>query len=230
MVEERIKLPWQPKQLGLIKFSSDFSPLEVSGEAVDADKASLILSTINRLSRSIGNFLRLGEMRIFSSWGGGRGLLYQNQRNQIQYELSDQVTCWEEVESSLEEDIEWKYYEQLIPFFSSFEEIVDYLNDMEMVTWFAVRKSISSSWKFNFKRNIADRKLIQQACNGAYRTIVIFSAQQLPRSRFCIGFENGKLWIWRDHRGDNLILLTKKASSNSQIQQVIQVGESFLLN
>ncbi len=194
-----------------------------------------ILSSFVRLVGQASPLLRLGTLRHLTSWGAGHGFTLQRQPEGQFFQYFDSVCGWEDVCSELQEEVEDRanalevVTEAGPPAFPNRNEISQLLNESKPVEWFAFRHGSSNTWTVHPKRHVIDREPIRKVCLLLFQADLILNNQQFPRSRIRASFENGRLWVWVNRKGDFLALLSSKGNSPGPSRQILQLGEAFRL-
>jgi len=210
-------------------YRSDFTPPPGLPALPHAAETGQILTPLGRLSANTGQLLRLGALRSVLAFGQGEGFFFRINRDQIQYERWAGVTSWEELDPELAELAVRTSWETSGPMFPSRTELAEHLKDLKIVSWFGFRSGTSNMWNHSLKGLVLNQKMISQACLGLFQVDLILTTQQFPRTRLCLSFEQGRLWLWGSAKTDYLAVATARSPSGFQLHPVIQLGEAFLI-
>lgn len=207
----------------------DFSPPPGLPAIAHATETGQILAPLGRLATNTGQLLRLGALRTVLAFGQGEGFFFRVGREQILYERWSGVTAWEELDPDLAELSARSSWDSSVPMFPSRNELSEHLKELKVVSWFGFRSGTSNMWNHSLKGLVLNQKVISQACLGLFQVDLILTTQQFPRTRLCLSFEQGRLWLWGSAKTDYLALATARTPSGFPLHPVIQLGEAFLI-
>lgn len=217
------------KKVASQTYRLDFTPPPGLPALPHAAETGQVLAPMARLANSTGQLLRLGTLRSALAFGQGEGFFFRIGRESVQYERWAGVTSWEELDPDLAELGGNPTWEPLVPVCPSRGEVSDLLKELKVVSWFAFRSGSSNMWNHALKGLVLNQKMISQACLGLFQVDLILTTQQFPRTRLCLNFEQGRLWLWGSAKTDYLAVATARTPSGFPLHPVIQLGEAFLI-
>ena len=219
---------WSPKKAMDITFSRGFKPLSSTDKDVDADDVGAILSVVDRLIFTAGNDLDLGRIRLMQSWGLGRGLNLNYQSDKIYYELREDISCWEDLDS---ENIKVKntgYIDPCYPILYSRPEFNLNFMSINGVESYGIKNTESNKWDDNFSHDSKSNKALNKLCEELQKIDVIFKTQLYPRSRLCLNYKHGHLLMFVNNK-DHLIIFINQETGGDNFSDLTRLGECFIL-
>lgn len=218
-----------PALLGQAIFKPDFTPFPGAEQTLSAEEVGPVLGTLARIAGMLGTTLKAGSIKALVSWGYGQGLAMRWQRDRVEYEAWDGITCWEEADPELRGEKRQRTLESGWPLFPSPGEWVDLLKEVRAVDWFALRPANTSTWQETVKGVIMNRRAISQAALQLFQINLILNTQQYPRGRLAVTFENHRLWLWNNGKGDFLAVCSARVPNAFPLIQIAHLGECFFL-
>ncbi len=202
-----------------------------TGEAVgkDPDSVAALFSQILRLSVSSGELPVFGRLLSLSGWSAGHGFTFNVEEEGFRFSLFEAVTSWSELRGDLIDDIENPVGHSRIPQFPKERELTQFLRRADSLTGYGFQNGGDFSWRVH-SPDSQNRKLEEGGYYlGLCQTDLLLLTHRLPRGRLCFEYGGGSTWMWGTPQCDHLILLLRAEQNESELQDLLRLGEGFLL-
>ncbi len=214
------------KRLTRISFDQNFLPARIEGEKLDMSMTSLLVTTFQRIFRTIGERLNLGTAKEVRTLSMGRLLTITFSDELHTFEVFDAVSAWNDLDDAGDETVDAMSEYPLLP---GYMEIRQLLEESTAAHSCSFQRLTSGNWEHFTYDDSLEIIPLETSAMLLLQMDVLCREQKLPRGRMRLTFEEGALWFWVTEL-ENLMLVVASNDLSAEDQDCIhRCGEAFLI-
>ncbi len=221
--------PRQPHHGSLyarLAFDDRFIARRREGEKLDANRVSLLVTTLQRTASGLSQLLGLGVPQLIESIGRGEAMSIALSAAEIQFDWWREVVAWADFVPELRESTTILPDYPLVPSPPEIRHLLEAETALRSVSF---QRLASGNWEHaTFDAGLPILSL-EKVAMMMLQIDLLCREQGYPRGRFHLACEHGSLWFWVSELENLMLALAPNDLPARDLQLLVRCGEAFQL-
>lgn len=191
-----------------IRFTADFTAVQVEGELEDPSSFGLTLMTALRSLNSGSEGLSLGELKSIRGFDGHAGFQLLLDESGHNLKKFSGIAQWPDFDQAFHPA---SYY----PVIPATEDLSGWIDSMPGVRWRGLRLQSDDEWRHYFGEATINEEVVSPFGLAILQLDLLMRSLSLPRRQMHLNFGQQSLWTAVNNDSDFLMVLTGTALSTS---------------
>lgn len=183
-----------------IRFTNDFTAVQVDGDIEDSSSFSVTLMTAIRSLSTGAEALSLGPIKSMRGLNAGAGFVLTLDESGHNLKKFDGVALWSDLSPNAEAKL------GSFPVLPATEDLSGWIDQINDVRWRGLRSQTDDTWA-HYNRESAEESVISSFALAVLQLDLLVRSLKLPRRQLQIQFANGMLMTSVNEDSDFLLVL-----------------------